>query len=62
MTASRTGRNFLKVMLTEFNLLIYGMRIVRCDKCRGGSEVEQMIRNHQVVGSIPTLGSIIPIS
>ena len=26
-------------------------------KSRGGSVVEQMIRNHQVVGSSPTLGS-----
>ena len=27
-------------------------------KCRCGSEVEQLTRNEQVVGSIPTIGSI----
>ncbi len=45
-------------MLTEPGLLIYGMCVVFGPaQRRGGSEVEQMIRNHQVVGSIPTLGS-----
>ncbi len=45
-------------MLTGPGVLIYGKFIVfGRAKRRGGSEVEQMIRNHQVVGSIPTLGS-----